>query len=148
MLTLNEQGQVIAATNATPTSLFGFSPHDVIGAPLSAFVNVFEEWQRQGKDVISLLALLVTHEQVCPDKVLDLVAKLKDLDAGCLLLSCMHVVRMSLQYVRAMTALRTYGVPAAGACWVMLESWSACPQAAVYSGKCSECKGMPLCIVM
>eukprot|EP00877_Chromochloris_zofingiensis_P009836 jgi/Chrzof1/5105/Cz15g11180.t1 len=63
MLTLNEQGQVIAATNATPTSLFGFSPHDVIGAPLSAFVNVFEEWQRQGKDVISLLALLVTHEQ-------------------------------------------------------------------------------------
>lgn len=64
MLTINQHGNVVTVSASTPKSLFGFSPSDVIGTPLSGFVNVFDEWCKKGNKSTTLLSKLASREQV------------------------------------------------------------------------------------
>lgn len=65
MLSLDQQGQVIAVNDSAPTTMFGFKPSDLLGTPLSTFINVFEEGKKKGMNEVGLLTLLAAHEQVC-----------------------------------------------------------------------------------
>lgn len=45
---VDQQGKVLSVSGTCATQLFGFDGNDLIGRPLAAFVNVFEEYRVNG----------------------------------------------------------------------------------------------------
>lgn len=63
LLRINQHGTVLSVDAASPKALFGFSPTDLVGRPLAAFVDVFGSWRRQFGEDASLLMMLGVHAQ-------------------------------------------------------------------------------------
>lgn len=64
-LTVDTKGTVLAIDSATPKSLFGFNPSDIISKPLGSFLHTFGQWKREGHGSDeTLLSLLAVHAQL------------------------------------------------------------------------------------
>ncbi len=67
LLHLNQHGTVLSVSNATPKTLFGFRPTDLIGQPLEAFVNAFEQCKASRGNTSTLLMQLASRSDMEPD---------------------------------------------------------------------------------
>jgi len=66
-LSIDACGNVLDVNAGASKALFGFNPVDLVGQPLCAFINVFEEWKAKFGEDNSLLVLLMQHVQDCSE---------------------------------------------------------------------------------
>jgi hypothetical protein len=68
VITVNRKGQVLTVNTGASKSLFGFNPTELVGRPLSSFVNVFSQWKaKYGEDASLLLLLCKKAGEQCDD---------------------------------------------------------------------------------